>query len=147
MEVATIFVTLQIMCLNAMNHPRNSFIATSLAAVVNIVLNLTFIPVIGITGAALATLISIALNAFLSYYYLSQSIAISLERSSIRNILIATIFMSGPVLLFRFSLGISSLLSLFGAIIIGAGIYFIVLFRLDQDIWNEMRDLIGILKE
>ncbi len=141
-QIASLFTALFITSLNALNTPRISFMATFIAAVLNIILNILLIPFIGILGAALATLISLSLNAVLAHYYLSRMISISWEKRSLMNILGASAVMSMAVLLFKVGPGISSILSLIGVVAIGAGIYFLVLFRLDRHIRNELRDLI-----
>ena len=46
------------MCLTALNQPKDAFWVTVFASIANILLNLALIPVWGITGAAVATLIA-----------------------------------------------------------------------------------------
>lgn len=145
MQMATIFTSLHLMSLNALDMPKKSFIATSIATGLNIVLNLAFIPIIGITGAALATFISVSLNALLSYRYLSQQVTVFFELVSLRNILISSVIMCSAVVVFRFVLGIGSIFHLIGAVVMGAGVYFLVLFRIDSSIWDELRDLMKTL--
>lgn len=67
------------------------------------------------------------------------------EVDSLRNILIASVIMCSVVLLFRFALGIGSIFHLIGAVMLGAGVYVLVLFRIDTRIWNELRDLVKTL--
>jgi len=142
MQVVYVFVTLQITCLNAMDRPKHSFAATSLAAAMNIGLNVILIPLLGILGAALATFISFILTAILSYMYLSRHLKISLERRPIRNILTSAGVMAGVVLLFRAIVGIPSILYLLTVILVGALLYFAVLFRIDPDLRHEAGDLL-----
>ena len=118
------------------------FIATSLSAGINIGLNIILIPIFGILGAAVATLVSVTLNAILSYFYLSRHMKIFLEQRSILNIVIAAIVMGGAVLVFRAVTGIPSLVSLLGIIAAGAIIYFLVLFRIDPKLRQEAGDLL-----
>ncbi len=148
MQIFSVFVTLQILCLNAMNYPKNSFIATSLAAVINIGLNIILIPFMGILGAAIATLISVTLNATLSHFLLSRNLKISIERKSIGNILISTCLMAGVVLALRIASGIPSISYLLVIVAAGSLLYFFILFRIDANLRNEAGDLlrsIGIL--
>jgi len=148
MQIFSVFVTLQILCLNAMNYPKNSFIATSLAAVINIGLNIILIPFMGILGAAIATLISVTLNATLSHFLLSRHLKISIERKSIGNILISTCLMAGVVLALRIASGIPSISYLLVIVAAGSLLYFFILFRIDANLRNEAGDLlrsIGIL--
>jgi len=142
MQVVYVFVTLQITCLNAMDRPKHSFAATSLAAAINIGLNVILIPLLGILGAALATFISFILTAILSYTYLSRHLKISLEPRPIRNILTAAGVMAGVVLLFRAIVGIPSILYLLTLILVGALLYFTVLFRIDPGLRHEAGDLL-----
>ena len=142
MQIVSIFVTLQITCLNAMDRPKHSFAATSLAAILNIGLNILLIPILGILGAALATLVSITLTAVLSAWYLSRKLKISFERRSILNIIIAAGVMAGAVLIFRVVIGVPSVLYLLAVILIGALLYFSILFRIDPELRREAGDLL-----
>ena len=61
------------MSLTALNRPKDAFWITVIAAVANILLDLALIPLIGITGAAVATLIAMTLNALGALILLSRS--------------------------------------------------------------------------
>jgi O-antigen/teichoic acid export membrane protein len=148
MQISSIFVMLQITCLNAIDQPKRSFLATSISALVNIGLNIALIPVIGILGAAIATFFSITLNALLANYYLSKGIKVGLERGPILHILIAAAVMSLVVLGYRFGIGISSFANLLIGVIIGGVVYFLFLFWIDRRLQSEISDLmktVGIL--
>lgn len=142
-QVANIFMYLQTMCLNAFDQPRRSFIATAIAACLNIGLNLVLIPIFGITGAAIATLVSITLNALISYAYLSRSMHIRLEKRPVMNILVSTLMMVIVVLLCIFILGLGSVYFLATAISAGGLVYFFVLFRLDRGIRDDIQSIIS----
>jgi O-antigen/teichoic acid export membrane protein len=144
-QVAIIFVMLQITCLNAMDKPKLSFISTSIAAVLNIVLNVLLIPVMGIVGAAIATLISLALNAVIAYFYLSKEIIVSLESKHILYIIISAALMGIAVVGFRLGIGITSFLYLIVAVILGGAVYFSVLFSIDSRLRKEIDDLLRTL--
>jgi len=144
-QIATIFMFLQTMCLNAIDMPRKSFNATAISAIVNIVLNIAFIPFLGILGAALATLISIGLNGFISYQYLSSVVKVQVEKAPFRNIILASLIMAGVVILFRFIIGISNVYLLFIAVALGAGVYFPVLSFLDRTIKDELKEVLSKL--
>mgnify|MGYP001121887871 CR=1 FL=1 len=147
-QIATIFVTIQITCLNSIDQPKSSFIATVLSASSNIVLNIILIPLIGIAGAALATLISVSMNAVLSYLFLSRKLHVSLEWISLRNIIIAGGVMAIALFSFRLVTGIISVTYLVTAVAIGAIIYFLILFNLDVKLRKEAGDLmrsVGLL--
>lgn len=142
-QVANIFMYLQTMCLNAFDQPRRSFIATAIAACLNIGLNLVLIPIFGITGAAVATLVSITLNAFISYAYLSRSMHIRLEKRPLLNILVSTLMMVIVVLLCIAILGLGSVYFIATAIGAGGLVYFLVLFRLDRGIRDDIQSIIS----
>ena len=57
---------LQTMDILALDRPKESFKMATVAAIANILLDITLIPMRGITGAAVATLLTMALNAVLS---------------------------------------------------------------------------------
>lgn len=142
-QVANIFMYLQTMCLNAFDQPRRSFIATAIAACLNIGLNLVLIPIFGITGAAIATLVSITLNALISYAYLSRSMHIRLEKRPVMNILVSTLIMVIVVFLCIAILGLGSVYFLATAIGAGGLVYFLVLFRLDRGIRDDIQSIIS----
>jgi Tfp pilus assembly protein PilN len=53
--------------------------------------------------------------------------------------------MGGVVLLFRFIFGIPSFLFLGLAVLLGAVVYFLMLFRFDRNLRNEIGDLLRTL--
>lgn len=148
LQISAIFANLQITSLNALDHPKKSFISTSLAAGINIVLNVLLIPFIGISGAALATLFSVSLNAVLSYSYLSRIIPVRLERKPMTSILVSGLIMGAVVFAFSLLTGVSSVFLLIGAVLLGAAVYFALLLRLDPGLKGEAVNLLqtfGIL--
>ncbi len=142
-QVVNVFMFLQTMCLNAFDKPKKSFIATAIAAILNIGLNILLIPLFGITGAAVATLVSISLNAIISYAYLSRSMQVRLERKPVLHIVLSTLAMASVVLEFRFLFGIGSIILLVAAVTAGGAIYFVVLFRIDRGIRDDLRSIIA----
>jgi O-antigen/teichoic acid export membrane protein len=148
LQVPVIFANLQITSLNALDQPKKSFTTTSIAAVVNIVLNVALIPLLGILGAAIATLISVSLNAVLARTYLASVIPVRIEKRPVAVIIIAGMVMGVVVSAFSLFTGILSLLSLVVAVILGAIVYFVLLFWLDPAIRKEAVDILqtfGIL--
>jgi O-antigen/teichoic acid export membrane protein len=141
-QVANIFMFLQTMCLNAFDAPRKSFSATAIAACLNIGLNVALIPVLGIAGAAIATLGSIVFNALLSYVYLSRMMQVKLERLPTRHIILSTLVMALTVMLFRFLFGLGTAWHLAAAVAIGGIVYFLVLFRIDRGIKEDIRSIL-----
>lgn len=142
MQVVNVFMYLHIMSLNALDRPRDSFRVTTIAAIANIVLDVILIPLIGIEGAAIATLAAMGINALLSYLMLRRYISLRIEGRSTRSILVASLLMGGVVVLLRMILPITSAVILFGIVAIGALVYFVTLFLLDHEMYHEIRDLV-----
>jgi O-antigen/teichoic acid export membrane protein len=142
MQVVNVFMYLQVMSLNALDRPRDSFHSTTIAAGLNIALNIGLIPIFGILGAAFATAISMGVNALLSYLLLRRIVPVQVDPASIRNILAATLIMGGAVLLLRIFLPPLNAMVLLGTVAVGGGIYLTSLFSLDRKMYREIRDLV-----
>jgi len=97
--------------------------------------------VIGITGAAVATLIAMTLNALGVLILLSRVISIKIEYGAVKHILYASGVMGIFLLFIYFLLPLTHVAAVFTMVIIGAGIYLFVLFKLDREIHDEIRDL------
>jgi O-antigen/teichoic acid export membrane protein len=145
-QIANIFMLLLTMCLTAVNKPRESFMVTLVSAVLNIILNIMLIPVFGILGAAVATLLTMTVNALLAYILLKPVVKLSLERKSIYFMIVSSTVMSVVVLVYYYYLGIENFLSLCAIILIGAGIYFIILFTLDKNLTKEIKNLLNSMQ-
>ncbi len=140
-QIVNIFMFLGTMSLNALDHPKDAFAVTLVASLANIILNLILIPVMGITGAAIATLISMALNAAGAYILLSRVISIKIEYTPLRNMLCAAGIMGIFLLVTRFILPLTHIAVVLAVVSVGAAIYLIVLLRLDTDIRDDVRNL------
>jgi O-antigen/teichoic acid export membrane protein len=140
-QVANVFMYLGTMSLNALDRPREAFWVTALASLANIVLNILLIPVLGITGAAIATLITMSLNAGVALYLLSKLITVRLERDPVKNILIASGFMGLLMLIIHIVFPLSHVAVLFGVIAVGAIVYFLLLLKLDTIIRDELKGI------
>jgi len=140
-QVVNVFMFLGTMSLNALNQPKDAFWITVIAAVTNIILDLVLIPVLGITGAAVATLIAMTLNALGALIILSRIISIKYEYGPVKNILYASGFMGIFLLFIYFVLPLTHVVAVLAAVILGAGVYLIVLFKLDRGIYDELKDL------
>jgi O-antigen/teichoic acid export membrane protein len=141
--VVYIFLYLQMMTLNALNHPKDSFWTTAVAVLVNIALNILLIPLIGINGAAVATLVSILVNAVLGYVILGKYITVKMEKRALFHILAASAVMALVVGGIRLIVPVLHLGYLIGMIVIGAVVYFVLLLKIDRGIRDEMREIFG----
>jgi O-antigen/teichoic acid export membrane protein len=129
------------MGLNGLDKPREAFWVTAFASLANIVLNILLIPVLGITGAAVATLITMTLNAGVALYFLSKLIAVKLEHGPVKNILIASGTMGLLMLIIHVVFPLSHVLLLFSVIAAGAFVYFFVLLKLDKEIRGDLKGI------
>ena len=140
-QVVNIFMILGTMSLTALNRPKDAFIAIVIACVANILLDIVLIPILGITGAAIATLIAMTFNAVGALVLLSRIISVKFEYKPIKNILCAAGLMGIFLLFVHFLLPFTHVVTLLTVVIVGAGIYLFILFKLDRKIHDELRDL------
>jgi len=140
-QVVNVFVVLGTMSLNALDRPRDAFKVTLIAAIANIILDIALIPVIGITGAAVATFIAMTLNALGALILLSGVISIKFEYEPIKKIFFASGLMGIVLLCIRFLLPLTHVLTVFTLVIIGSGIYTLVILKLDRKIHDELKNL------
>jgi O-antigen/teichoic acid export membrane protein len=140
-QVANVFMYLGTMCLNALNRPKDAFWVTAFASIANILLNIALIPILGITGAALATLISMTLNAIVALYLLSNIIRVKLEHRPVKNIVLASCAMGVLLLLIHIIFPPNHVIILLGVVVAGAGMYFFLLLRLDTEIREKIRSI------
>lgn len=139
--VVYVFLYLQMMTLNALNHPKDSFRVTAVAVIVNIALNVLLIPVLGIVGAAFATLVSVALNAILGYHALGKYLVVSVEKIPVLHIVVSAGVMSIVVGILRLIAPAMNLWYLIALGITGVFVYLLVLLRIDRGIRDELKDL------
>ncbi|MCX6681593.1 MAG: flippase [Methanoregula sp.] len=139
-QVVNVFMYLGTMGLNSLNRPKDAFWVTAIASLVNIILDIALIPVIGITGAAAATLIAMTLNALVALMLLSRVISVKIEHGPVKNILYATGMMGIFLIAIHFFLPLTHVAMVFGTVLIGACIYSLVLLKADLGIHNEIKD-------
>ena len=130
------------MCLNAMDMPKISFYCTVVSAALNIFLSLLLIPRFGIAGAAVASLVSITMNAVLAYAMLKSSIRISVDLKSVKNLVLSALVMSGILLGCVYLFPVQSFAGLVLVLLLGAGVYFSTVLALDRKIRNDLKSLL-----
>jgi len=140
-QVVNVFMFLGTMSLTALNRQKDAFWITVIAAIANILLDLALIPFIGITGAAVATLIAMTLNALGALILLSRIITVKFEYKPIKNILYAAVIMGIFLIFVNFILPLTNVIILVAVVLLGAAIYALVLFNLDREIHEEIMDL------
>ncbi|MDD2339403.1 MAG: flippase [Methanosarcina sp.] len=137
-QLVNVFMFLQTMYLNALNRPKESFKVTAVAAAANIALDFMLIPVLGILGAAVATLITMILNSFLAYIILKRIINLKLEFQEIRNVVIASLLMGLGVGCYRILVPLSNIWLTLIPVILGSVLYILLLLKLDTNIRDEV---------
>ena len=137
-QVVNVFMYLQTMGLLALDRPKESFKVAMVAATANILLDITLIPMLGITGAAVATLLTMTLNAVLAYRVLKRIIDVRLEYPPIRNVLVASAMMGLFVGVYRLVVPLFSIWLTLAPVAVGAIIYGVVLLKLDRGIRDEL---------
>ena len=140
-QIVNVFMFLGTMCLVALNHPKDAFWVTAVASFANILLDIALIPVLGITGAAVATLVAMTFNAVGALVLLSRIISVKFEYKSIKNILYAAGLMGIFLVCIHFLLPLTHVIVVVAVVILGAAIYTLILFNLDREIHDELRDL------
>jgi len=127
--------------LSAMDQIKELFKITVVAAVANIVLNAALIPVMGISGAAVATLVTMVLNAILARRVLAQKITLRVERSSLLNILKASIAMGAVVGVYRLVVPLSNVWLALVPVVLGGVVYVVLVLRFDRKIYEELKGI------
>jgi len=140
--VVYIFQYFPMMTLNALNHPKDSFWITVVGVLVNIALNILLIPVIGIIGAAVATIISILVSAILGHKVLGNYVTVEMEIKPVFHIMAATGVMALVVGGLRLVIPVVHLGYLVALVIIGAIVYIVLLLRIDRGIHDEVKELV-----
>ncbi|KKG14407.1 polysaccharide biosynthesis protein [Methanosarcina sp. 2.H.T.1A.6] len=140
-QLVNIFQQLFTMYLGALDKQKDSFKVTAVASIANVGLNIFMIPRLGIEGAAIATFISLGINAFLAMKILSTIMAIKIEKRSLINILKATIFMSIAVSIYKYFVLLDNIWLMLLPIIFGALLYMYLILKLDSKICDEFKDV------
>lgn len=140
-QVVSIFQYLFSIYLSALDRVKFTFKVTLFAAAANIVLNFILIPIIGVTGAAAATLVTILLNVFLTRNVLSKIITIRVERSSLWNILKASFVLSIMVIFYRYFVPLSNIWLTLFPVLLGGVMYGFLILKFDTKIHSELKKI------
>ncbi len=141
-QIVNVFQFFFTMYLGALDRQKESFKVTAVAATANIVLNLLLIPLVGIMGAAIATMVTMSLNAVLAQRVLSQDMMIRVEHDSILNILKASGVMALFVGSYRFFIPLSNVWLTMVPVVFGGIMYGILVLKLDRKVCNELKGIV-----
>lgn len=125
--------------LSALDSLKDLFRITVVAVTANIALNAALIPVIGIAGAAIATLVTMGLNAVLALWVLSKLLTIKVETHVLLNIVKATTVMGLFVVGYRVVVELSNVWMTLIPVVVGGVIYGVMLLKLDRKIYDELK--------
>jgi O-antigen/teichoic acid export membrane protein len=141
-QIVNVFQYFSTTYLSAMNQVKELFKITVVAVVANIILNAMLIPVMGISGAAVATLITMTMNAILARRVLARKITLRVERSSLLNILKASIAMGLVVGVYRFVVPLTNVWLALVPVVLGGVVYGILILKLDRKIYEELKGIL-----
>jgi O-antigen/teichoic acid export membrane protein len=130
MMIGTLFSTVFV----ANNKQLQALKYGALGLGINIVANLVLIPTIGITGAAIATVISEAISLCLFAWFAKTRVGLTLSLGRVWKILLAAVLMLIPTYIFRDTLWL--------ALPTGAAVYLgaiLALRVIDRDVLRELR--------
>jgi O-antigen/teichoic acid export membrane protein len=123
--------------LMATDHVQMAFYGVGTGITINIVLSIMLVPVLGLTGAALASLANVIISTIIGRHFLRQIIPIIIELSHITHIITATAIMTSVLLIINLLPYNHSLILTGTMVLVGAVIYFAVLLKLDTSIRED----------
>jgi len=141
-ELVTVFLSLETMCLGALDMPKSVFMVTAIGAVSTIILDILLIPVFGITGAAFALLLGTGIFALSAHTVLKKRIQVRIEKKPVAAIIVSSLVMALCVSGYQYILPVTSVFLIAGAVVMGMVIYSLLLVRLDRGIRDEVRDMV-----
>ncbi|MEL4306299.1 flippase [Methanococcoides sp. LMO-2] len=137
-QIISVFQLFFLAYLSALDMQKKAFKVTSIAATLNIVMNAILIPLVGIVGAAIATLTTIGINGILARKMLATTIQIKFEYSTFFNILKASLLMGMIVGVYRLIIPLSNVWLAIIAVFIGGMVYGILLLKFDDRVYGEI---------
>ena len=140
-ELVTVFLSLETMCLGALDMPKSVFMVTAIGAVSTILLDILLIPMFGITGAAFALLLGTGIFALSAHTVLKKRIQVRIEKKPVAAIVVSSLVMALCVSGYQYILPVTSVFLIAGAVVMGMVIYSLLLVRLDRGIRDEVRDM------
>lgn len=140
-QIVTIFQSFYLTYLGALDLQKEAFKVTSISAVANIVLNAVLIPIIGTTGAAVATLVTIFVNAILAQLILLRIVNVVFKDSDLLNILKASFMMLLFVGGYRMFVPLSNVWLALIPVVLGAIVYAFFTLKYNKNIYKDLKDI------
>lgn len=148
-QIITVFLTIAGTALTNSDHVRNTFYATFVAVILNVVLDIILIPVMGINGAAVGSLIAIFVNTVIVIAQLKRFMPVYAEKKPILHIVIASGVMGLFVFVYKIIIPLDNIVLTLIPVAFGVLIYVFVLFKLDKGIREDVRGVLanfGLIK-
>jgi O-antigen/teichoic acid export membrane protein len=140
-QIIVVFLTLETMCLSALNRPGAVFLGSAIGAVTTIVLDILLIPPYGINGAAVSLLIGSLFCLLAAHRNLTRSIRVTVESRTIISIIGASAIMASVVSVYCFFIPLTSVFLTIGAVLVGMVVYAGFLLGFDKSMREEVLDL------
>ncbi|MCI5792182.1 MAG: oligosaccharide flippase family protein [Lachnospiraceae bacterium] len=116
--------------------------ASTAASIINIVLNLIFIPILAQNGAVIASVLSELITNLIQYIYIKRSLKYKIDLKPLFSIGIAALGMSAAVVLLKM-INLSDIGSLLISICGGALVYVIINLAFGNKIMSEIFNRVG----
>jgi O-antigen/teichoic acid export membrane protein len=138
--LSTLLYTYQVQlltALNAMDRPNLAFRINGIFILMNLLLNIVLVWKIGWVGAAVATVLSTGIGLLVAFGTISRIVSFRLPLPEIGRQVVSALFMGGLLWPLRRSIQVASDTLLqtaitLGLVVLGAGVYFTVLFALSS---------------
>jgi O-antigen/teichoic acid export membrane protein len=140
-QIVNVFQYFLTTYLSAMNQIKEVFKITFVAVAANIALNAILIPVMGISGAAVATLATMTVNAILAQRILARKITIRLECNNLRGILKSSIAMGAVVSVFLWMVPLSSVWLALVPVMLGGIVYGVLILKFNRRIYEDLKEI------
>lgn len=141
-ELVTIFFSLETMCLGALNMPKSVFLVTATGAVSTIIFDLLLIPLLGITGAAIALFLGSIIYTLAAHSILKKKIHVRIEKKPVMSIIISSAVMAFCVAAYQYVLPFTNVYLISSAVVMGIIIYGVLILQLDKGIRDEVREMV-----
>ena len=123
--------------LMATDHARMAFYGLGTGIATNIILSLALVPIFGLTGAAISSLINTLITILIGRHFLKEIIPVIIQRSPVIHIITSTLIMTIVLLIISLIPIQASAVTTGIMVIIGAVIYFLILLSLDKPIRED----------
>lgn len=130
--------------LMATDHVKHQFFGLSSGIVVNTIIAFILIPMIGLTGAAIASLGNVIVSTIICRHYLVRIIPIHIERPIIRDTFISAGLMTAILLLAGLLPVKQSVITTAAMVALGAVVYLAALFLLNAQLREDIFKILRI---